>query len=62
MIKVVDESKECISKFLSEYSINEILEVYLQDNCYSEIVEHITDHINTKLARLSKIEEVIKSQ
>jgi hypothetical protein len=49
-----------IKDLIDEHSIEAIIEVYLQDNCYGDIVDAITTHLNKKLELLAKIEYLFK--
>ena len=55
-----EEDIRQIKDLIEEHSIESIIEIYLQDNCYGDIVEAITTHINKKLELLGKIEYLFK--
>ena len=56
-----EELKQRIETLFEDATIKDILYVYLIDNCYGEVVDYLVDHINDKLAKLHKIEQIMKN-
>lgn len=53
-----DETQE-IKDYIEKFSIEAIIEVYLEENCFSEIVDCLVKNLNKKLSALESIEEVL---
>jgi len=52
--------KQSIKRMIDKHGINIILHTYFEENCYSDVIDSLTEHINTKLERLNKIENLIE--
>ena len=49
-----------IKKLIEQHGIAQILLVYFEDNCYTDVLDCLTNHIGKKLDRLANIEQVIE--
>jgi hypothetical protein len=54
------EYRKKVKDLIEEHSIEDILEVYFEENCYGEVVQVVMSHVEAKLHKLSKIEEIFK--
>ena len=54
-------TKNQIKKLIEHHGIAEILNVYFEDNCYTDVLDCLTSHVSEKLERLAKIEGMIQA-
>jgi hypothetical protein len=57
-----EEDRKKLAELLENHSIETVLEVYFEDNCYGEVVTAIMNHIDSRLQKLSKVEEIFKNK
>jgi hypothetical protein len=51
--------REIITEFIDEHSIGSIIEVYVNENCFSEVVECLVAVLLKKLNALTEIQRVM---
>jgi len=55
-----DEDRKTLAQLLENHSIETILEVYFEENCYGDVVKAVMGHVENRLYKLSKLEAIFK--
>ena len=57
-----DDDKELIRTLIDTHSMESIVEVYVEDNCYEPLVKMIMDILAERLDKLTRLEEVFNKK